>query len=328
MDSAKNMRTLFLAKILYERTDEDHPLSTNDLIQILLKEYGISAHRVTVYEDVAQLRLAGMDIYTLKSRQNKYYVASRLFDLPELKLLIDAVESSKFITEKKSRVLSEKLTSLASVNQSSELKRNICISGRVKAGNEQIYYIMDVLNAAINRRKKVSFLYFEFHAGKRKKLKNEGAPYIFSPYTLTWNGDNYYVVGWSDKHDKIATFRVDRIYKVPEILLENAVPKPKEYNISVFAEKAFQLYDSEHAEVELICENAMMSTVLDHFGTKIKPVQVDAEHFSFMVEVSLSPTFFAWVFEFGGKIIIKSPQKAVNAFKELLEMSFRAIETN
>ena len=269
MDKAKSMRTLFLAKTLYERTDEEHPLSTNELIQILLDEYGISAHRVTVYEDIEQLKASGMDIYTLKSRQNKYYLASRLFDLPELKLLIDAVESSKFITEKKSRVLSEKLTSLASVNQSSELKRNISITGRIKAGNEQIYYIMDALNAAINRGKKVSFLYFEFHAGKRKKLKNEGVPYVLSPYTLTWNGDNYYVVGWSDKHNKIATFRVDRIYHVPEILSEDAVPTPKKYNIGEFAEKSFQLYDSEHAEVELICENAMMSTVLDHFGAEI-----------------------------------------------------------
>lgn len=221
-----------------------------------MSDYGIAAHRVTIYEDVTQLKDFGVDIYTIKSTQNKYYLASRLFDLPELKLLIDAVESSKFITEKKSRVLSEKLTSLASVNQSSELKRNISITGRIKAGNEQIYYIMDALNAAINKGKKVSFPYFEFYAGKRKRLKNEGVPYVLSPYTLTWNGDNYYVVGWSDKHNKIATFRVDRIYQVPEILSEDAVPKPKKYNIGEFAEKAFQLYDSEHAEVELVCENA------------------------------------------------------------------------
>ena len=326
MDKAKSMRTLFLAKTLYERTDEEHPLSTNELIQILLDEYGISAHRVTVYEDIEQLKASGMDIYTLKSRQNKYYLASRLFDLPELKLLIDAVESSKFITEKKSRVLSEKLTSLASVNQSSELKRNISITGRIKAGNEQIYYIMDALNAAINRGKKVSFLYFEFHAGKRKKLKNEGVPYVLSPYTLTWNGDNYYVVGWSDKHNKIATFRVDRIYHVPEILSENAVPKPKKYNIGEFAEKAFQLYDSEHTEVELVCENAMMRTVLDHFGAKIKPKQIDEDHFSFIAEVSLSPTFFAWIFEFGGRIRICGPQNAIDAYRELLEKSFQSIE--
>ena len=159
------------------------------------------------------------------------------------------------------------------------LKRNISLADRVKAGNEQIYYIMDALNEAINTGKKVRFLYFEFTAGKRKKLKNDGEPYILSPYTLTWNGDNYYVVGWSDKHEKIATFRVDRFYQVPEILPDDAIPKPKKFSIGEFAEKAFQLFDSEHANVELLCENSMMSTVLDHFGSKVKPKQIDKVSF-------------------------------------------------
>ena len=214
MNANKNMRTLAIAKILQERTDEEHPLSTNQLMEILQNEYGISAHRVTVYEDIEQLRSFGLDIYTVKSTQNK------------------------FITEKKSQVLTEKLTSLASKNQALSLKRNICLADRVKSGNEQIYYIMDALNDAINSGYKVRFLYYEFSAGKRKKLKNNGEPYYFSPYTLTWNGDNYYVVGWSDKHQKVATFRVDRIYQIPEILPEAAVPKPKKFSIGEFAEKA------------------------------------------------------------------------------------------
>ena len=225
------------------------------------------------------------------------------------------------MTEKKSRVLTEKLTALASKNQALMLKRNISLADRVKAGNEQIYYIMDALNEAINTGKKVRFLYFEFTAGKRKKLKNDGEPYILSPYTLTWNGDNYYVVGWSDKHEKIATFRVDRFYQVPEILPDDAIPKPKKFSIGEFAEKAFQLFDSEHANVELLCENSMMSTVLDHFGSKVKPKQIDKDHFAFSVEVSVSPTFFAWVFEFGGKIKIVNPQSVIDEYYELLKKS-------
>ena len=322
MNVSKNMRTLALAKILQDRTDEEHPLSTNQLVEILQDEYEISAHRVTIYEDIEQLRTFGLDIYTIKSTQNKYYLATRLFDIPELKLLIDAVESSKFITEKKSRVLVEKLTSLASKNQAQSLKRNICLADRVKSGNEQIYYIMDALNDAINSGHKVRFLYYEFSAGKRKKLKNNGEPYYFSPYTLTWNGDNYYVVGWSDKHQKVATFRVDRIYQIPEILPEAAIPKPKKYSIGEFAEKAFQLFDSRHEVVELLCENTMMSTVLDHFGSKIRPKQIDKEHFSVAVEVSISPTFFAWIFEFGGKIRIVSPRRVVDEYIDLLKKSF------
>lgn len=322
VNANKNMRTLAIAKVLQDRTDEEHPLSTNQLMDILLDEYGISAHRVTIYEDMEQLRAFGLDIYTVKSTQNKYYLATRLFDIPELKLLIDAVESSKFITEKKSQVLAEKLTLLASKNQALSLKRNICLADRVKTGNEQIYYIMDALNDAINSGHKVRFLYYEFSAGKRKKLKNNGEPYYLSPYTLTWNGDNYYVVGWSDKHQKIATFRVDRIYQIPEILPDSAVPKPKKFSIGEFAEKAFQLFDSNHEVVELLCENSMMSTVLDHFGNKIKPKQIDKEHFSFSVEVSVSPTFFAWVFEFGGKIRIVGPQSVIDQYVDLLKKSF------
>ena len=143
------------------------------------------------------------------------------------------------ISEKKSRVLTEKLTALASKNQALMLKRNISLADRVKAGNEQIYYITDALNEAINTGKKVRFLYFEFTAGKRKKLKNDGEPYILSPYTLTWNGDNYYVVGWSDKHEKIATFRVDRFYQVPEILPDDAIPKPKNSQSENLQKKRF-----------------------------------------------------------------------------------------
>ena len=158
----------------------------------------------------------------------------------------------------------------------------------------------------------------EYDGKKRRKLKNEGMPYIFSPYTLTWNGDFYYVVGWSDKHGKVATFRVDRIYEVPTILSDKGVPKPKKYSIGDFAEKAFQLFDSEHAQVELLCENSMMNTVLDHFGDKVKPIEADKDHFLFTAEVSVSPTFFAWVFQFGGKIQILGPQSTLDTYRELI----------
>lgn len=198
------------------------------------------------------------------------------------------------------------------------LNRNISIADRVKAGNEQIYYIMDALNEAINTKRKVRFLYFEYDGKKRKKLKNNGKPYVLSPYTLTWNGDFYYVVGWSDKHGKIATFRVDRIYAVSEILPDKAVPKPRQYSIGDFAEKAFQLFDSEHAQVELLCEDSMMNTVLDHFGEKVKTKKTDESHFAFTAEVSVSPTFFAWVFQFGGKIQIFGPEYVKSAYRELM----------
>ena len=147
-------------------------------------------------------------------------------------------------------------------------------------------------------------------------MKNDGQPYILSPYTLTWNGDFYYVVGWSDKHGKVATFRVDRIHEVPTVLPDKAVQRPRQYSIGDFAEKAFQLFDSEHARVELLCEDVMMSTVIDHFGEKIKIQKVDDEHFRFTAEVSVSPTFFAWIFTFGGKIKILGPQNVKDTYSE------------
>ena len=319
MESDGKMRMLRILELLRNETDERHPLSTAQIETILRERWGLEAYRITIQKDIAALCAAGYEIETIRSTQNKYYFSGRLFELPELKLLVDAVESSKFITEKKSRVPTEKLTTLASINEAGQLRRNISIADRVKAGNEQIYYIMDALNDAINLKRKVRFLYFEYDGKKHRQLKNGGEPYTLSPYTLTWNGDFYYVVGWSEKHSKIATFRVDRIYEVPTVLPEKAMLRPKQYSIGDFAEKAFQLFDSEHAHVELLCENAMMNTVLDHFGTKIRVKTIDEEHFSFTAEVSVSPTFFAWIFEFGGKIKILGPQSVKDAYQELVK---------
>ena len=170
------------------------------------------------------------------------------------------------------------------------------------------------------------FFYFEYSAGKRRKLKNDGAPYVLSPYTLTWNGDCYYVVGWSEKHGKIATFRVDRIDRVPELLKEGAVPRPKQYSIASFAEKAFRLFDGEHVQVELLCENGMMNTVVDHFGQQVKTKIVDSEHFRVTAEVSATPTFFAWIFEFGGKIRIVGPESVKEQYRQLLQQGAAATD--
>ena len=317
MENDSRVRLLRILQLLQD-TDEQHPISTAQLETVLKTRWGIETYRITIQKDVAALEAAGYDVVTIRSTQNKYYLASRAFELPELKLLIDAVESSKFITERKSRVLVEKLTALAGSHQAGELKRNISISDRIKPKNEQIYYIMDVINEAINRKRKISFLYFAFDGDKRRKLKNGGEKYVFSPYTLTWNGDFYYVVGFSDKHGKVATFRVDRIYSVPKLLEEPTVPRPKDYTIADFSEKAFRLFDKEHERVTLLCDDGMMNTVIDHFGEKIKTERADETHFRTTVEVALSPTFYSWVFEFGGGIRIEAPQSVKEAYHERL----------
>ncbi|MBR6839710.1 MAG: WYL domain-containing protein, partial [Oscillospiraceae bacterium] len=174
------------------------------------------------------------------------------------------------------------------------------------------------LNAAINRGRRVSFRYYHYGADKRRKLKNGGKPYVLSPYTLTWNGDNYYVVGWSDKHGKIAVFRVDRIHDVPEILDIPAARRPKGFSVGRFTEKAFCMFETDHETVSLLCDNDMMNTVIDHFGIRVRPVYPDPEHFRIDVEVSVSPTFFSWVFEFAPGIRILGPEKVRRAYRRHL----------
>lgn len=242
-------RVLYLLRILEQYSDEDHPLSTTELIKMLLEQYGISSHRTTIKADVEVLQAYGVDIDVINSTQNKYYIAGRTFELPELKLLIDAVESSKFITEKKSEALVAKLTSFASKHQAEQLKRNLCPTDRIKPDNEMIYYIVDTINEAINSGKKISFLYFEYNVKKEKKLKNAGNPYVFSPYALIWSGDFYYVVGYSEKHNGIGGFRVDRIAKSPTILEDDIIPKPADFNIADYANRYFKCMAVKNAKL-------------------------------------------------------------------------------
>ena len=321
MEKEKNesrIRLLRLLQLLETDSDAEHPISTPECIRLLKERWGIDSFRITIGRDMEALAMAGYDVRTIHSTQNKYYLGSRTFEQAELKLLIDAVASSKFITASKSKALTDKLAAMANVHQAGDLKRNISLAERLKPKNEQIYEFIDVINKAINEKRKISFLYFTWTASKRKRLKNDGEPYIFSPYTLTWNGDCYYMVGWSDKHEKVATFRVDRIYATPKVLEDSAVRRSKGYSIADFSEKAFQLFDGKRTEVTLLCHEDAMNSVLDHFGEKAKTRLVDDTHFLLTAEVSLSPTFFAWVFQFGGKIQICAPEEATAALSQMI----------
>ena len=214
-------RILYLQKILLERTDEENMLSTTQLINILNDEYGISAHRTTITKDIAALQEFGMDIVVIHSTQSKYFVASHKFELPELKLLIDAVESSKFITSKKSDALIEKIHTMTSAGQVAKLRRNNYVVNRIKPDNEQIYYIIDTINEAINSGKQISFQYYDYTGLKKKVLKNKGEVYKLSPYKLIWCGDYYYVLGYSEKQRKVINFREEML----ETDIENELVK-------------------------------------------------------------------------------------------------------
>ena len=319
MESNSKERLLYIYKVLYDRTDENNPLSTSQIIDIIEKEYGIDSHRTTISKDIDILKNFGVDIVKINSTQNKYFIASRKFEIPELKLLIDAVESSKFITQKKSEELVAKLASMASRSQSDKLKRNLDTPDRIKPGNEQIYYIVDTINDAINQRKKISFQYYEYSVDKKKKLKNNGMDYIFSPYTLVWNGDYYYMVGFSDKHQKIVSFRVDRIAAAPLILSERIVPKPRDFNIAKFTKSVFKMFESEHVIAELKCDNSLMKVIIDHFGEDVRTNEYSNTEFIAKAEISASPTFFGWIFGFSGKIQILGPQSLKNQYRDMVK---------
>lgn len=323
MQNDSKVRLLRLLEILKTETDEEHPISIASISKVLKRNWGIDSYRITIQNDIEALRKSGYEIETIRSTQNLYYLSTRIFEQPELKLLLDAVESSKFITQKKSHTLADKILSLTNKYEASKLKRNIYIKDRIKPKNEHIYYYMDVINDAINAQKKVTFRYFTYTAEKKRKLKNNGKPYVLSPYALTWNTDCYYVVGWSEKHNKVATFRVDRISETPIKLQENAVPKPQKFNIAGFSEKAFQLFDCEKTKVKLLCNEITMNSVIDHFGDNADIISVDEHNFNIVVEVSLSPTFFAWVFQFGGKIKILGPSDAIKKYNDLLKASIK-----
>lgn len=318
MDNTAKLRPFYIAKILHERTDEEHTLSTTQIIEILESEYCISSHRQTIKTDIEMLRQFGFEIEEIKSTQNRYNMFARTFDTPELKLLIDAVESSKFITSSKSKELVEKISLLTSEHVATSLKRNVSCEGRIKPGNEKVYIILDTINDAINKNKKISFQYFQYNVKKEKKLKHNGKPYIITPLHLVWNGDCYYMVGVYDYQQRLGSFRVDRIAKQPLILDENGTPAPEGFNIDQYINTTFRMYNSEHEEVELICDNDVMDAIIDRFGEDVTTYANDMTSFRAVVNIAISHVFYSWVFGFGGKVKIKGPENIKTEYEEML----------
>ncbi|MEA4922854.1 MAG: WYL domain-containing protein [Eubacteriaceae bacterium] len=308
-------RIIYIIKLLKSSTDEEHTLDTGEILEYLDDE-GMPTNRKTLKSDMDLLIESGFDIIVIKSKPNRYFWGEREFQIPELKMLIDAVSSSRFITKKKSRELTGKLAGIASVHQKKELDRHIYAVNRVKSGNESIYYIVDTINDAINEKKKIKFKYTDYDPEKKKIFRNNGEEYILSPYALYWNDDFYYAVGWSDKHENVSSFKVDRLYRA-EIIDEKAVRKPREFNINDYSKRIFEMFGGDSVSVKLECDNELMKYVIDRFGEDVITKVASDETFMVMTDVVLSPTFYAWVFRFGGKIRIVSPKKAVKAMNRM-----------
>jgi len=318
MNTDPKLRPLYLAQILYERTDEDHYLTTAELMEILEKEHGFKVHRQTIPADVAALRSFGMEIQEVMSSQKRYNLISREYDIAEIKLLIDAVESSKFITKRKSEELVAKLSKMAGRNQAENLKRNIAAEDRIKYDNESIYLIIDGINEAINAGKQISFLYFKYDVRKEPRLRNDGKPWVFSPHKLVWNGDFYYMVGVFDNGKRVGTFRVDRIMRRPDILEADALPFPADFDFDKYLQASFRMYGTKFTTVDLICKNDVMDAILDKFGKDVTTYAYDMENFRAEVDVVPSSVFYSWVFGFEGDVRINGPANVKEEYRQIV----------
>ena len=319
MDIDAKLRPLYLLQILKELTDEDNYLTTSQLCDILKRAYGMETHRTTIKGDIEILQKAGFSVDERRSTQNQYRFIERDFDIAELKTIIDAVASAKFISEDKSDALIRKITTLAGNNKARDLKRNVVVDGRGKIENKQILYIIDAINDAINRRKKISFQKVEYNVKKERVLHHGGERYSFSPYSLVWDGDNYYVVGYSDKYESIGSHRVDRIAETPKILEESAVPAPVGFDVAKYVRTTFRMYNAPRVEVELLCDNGVMDAIVDQFGPDVQTYAGDLQNFRVIEEVAVGTVFFNWIFGFEGKVKIKGPESVKQQYREMIE---------
>ena len=312
----KKSRILYVKRFLEEQTDEEHPAVISDILTYL-QAVGIETSRFTVARELDLLTESEVDVIRNDGKPNQYFIGEREFELPELKLLVDAVMASRFIPPKKVDTLIEKLSGFASVHQSGELRRSLYTDKQARPVGNQAYITVDMLYKAESTGKKIVCKYFEYSADKKKAYRHNKQNYCFSPYGLVWNNDRYYTVGWSDSHGKVITLRVDRI-AAPKLTEEPAAPKPDGFDVAFYAENIIQMYDGVTRDITLHCENEMMKHVIDRFGEDVKTEMVTADRFAAYVCVPASPTFFAWVFTFGGAIRIVSPDDVIESYREML----------
>lgn len=315
----QKLKLLYLIKIFTQLSDEDHPLTISDIIKHL-SLYDISAERKSIYSDIEILKEYGLDIIAVKSKSYGYYIASREFELPELKLLVDAVQSSKFITRKKSEELIKKIENLTGKYQAAKLQRQVFVANRIKTMNESIYYTVDYIHTAISENSKISFKYFDWTSSKEKVLRHDGKDYVISPWALTWDDENYYLVAYDSETSMIRHYRVDKITNI-KILQEKREGQESfsEFDMALYSKSVFGMFGGKAEYVSLLCHESLAGIIIDRFGTDIVFLKRDNSHFEINVNVVLSPQFYSWVFGFGDKISILSPVKAKEEFIKLLD---------
>ncbi len=321
----QKMKLLYIARILNEETDQNHPVTVAELISALEKA-GISAERKSVYDDLESLRLFGMDIVSVRGRTTGYYVASRAFELPELKLLVDTVQSSKFITEKKTLSLISKIESLASRHEAGLLSRQVYVRNRVKSMNESVYYNVDEISSAINGDRVILFKYFEYTVALRRRLRREGADYEISPFALISDDENYYMLGFDAEAGLMKHFRVDKMLDIRHLDLPRRGKEVfSEIDMSAYSKSVFGMFGGRTENVRLRFSNHLAGAVIDRFGRDAVLVPDGSEKFTVTVSAVISQQFFGWVFGFGTDAEILSPGSVREEMKQKLSETARLL---
>ena len=319
----QKLKILYLMKIFLEKTDSEHSLTLAEIMAELQK-YDITAERKSLYDDIDTLRTYGIDIETTRDTRVRYYVASRLFELPELKLLVDAVQASKFITAKKSGELIKKLESFSSTYEAMKLQRQVYVANRIKTMNESIYYNVDFIHSAINDNKKITFKYYEWTPEKNKKLRHDGGTYCVSPWALTWDDEYYYMIAYDSAAALIKHYRVDKMVNIG-ICAEarEGAEMFGDFDMAIYSKQAFGMFGGELTTVLVECDNSLAGVIIDRFGTDVT-IMPKGEHFCASLKVMVSPTFISWALGFGGRLKILSPdfvaQKLIDTANEALEL--------
>ena len=306
----QKLKIFYILDYLERNSHQDHPVRAAELISMLANQHNISCDRKTVYSDIAALQDLGIDIVSIPGKNGGYYIASRNFELPELKLLIDAVQSSRFLTEKKSRELIEKLCNQCSVHDARLMRRDVLVSGRVKSMNETIYYNVDAIQDAISQNLQIRFRYFDWGMdGKRRYRDKE---YIASPYGLCQDNENCYLLAHSARHG-VTSYRVDRMADI-RTLDETRTPCPELTGkaLAEHANQLFQMYSGDAVDVKLRFHKSLVNVVVDRFGRDTMLIPDGEEHCVFTVKVAVSPMFLSWVIGFGNKAKILYPQSVID----------------
>ena len=314
----QKLKLLYLMELFNRKSDEDHLLSVADMIKYL-DSYGVSAERKSIYDDIESLRLFGLDIIHTPGPKGGYYLASRDFELPELKLLVDSVQASRFITEKKTLSLIKKVESLASVHQAAQLHRQVYVSGRIKTMNESIYYNVDEIHSGIARDRQIAFKYFEYTVTKERRFRKGGQEYCVSPFALTWNSENYYMIAYDSAAGKVKHYRVDKMsaIRVTDLPREGRDELAK-LDMAEYTGKVFGMFSGASGKVTLRCAEHLAGAVIDRFGKDVIIIASGDGFFTVTVDVVPSLQFFAWVFGFADEMQILSPASAVEEMRRTL----------